>query len=109
MQGDIGNVVMLTQRDEESILRKKGTDGKKRQTLKKKGVNELREKRAKRKKWRGAKHQARARNRASALLQSEIPPSSPAETPENQREPGRSRSDHWSVDLEECLDCLCPH
>ena len=67
-----------------------------RETGKKKGINELseREKRAKRKKWREAKSQARTRNKASALLQSETPPSSPAETPENLREPGPSRLDH---------------
>lgn len=60
-----------------------------RDTGKKNGVNELseREKRAKRKKRRERKSQARARNRASALLQSETPPNSP--------EPGPSRLDHW--------------
>lgn len=69
-----------------------------RETGKKKGVNELseREKRAKRKKWREAKSRARAKNRASALLQSETPPNSPAET-ENQRRPGPSRLDHWKL------------
>ncbi|KAK9526478.1 hypothetical protein VZT92_015175 [Zoarces viviparus] len=51
-----------------------------RETGKKKGVNELseREKRPKRKNWREAKSQARARNMTSALLQSETPPNSPA-------------------------------
>ena len=73
---------MLTQTEEESTLRKKGANGKK--------------KKAKRKKWREAKSQAKARNRASDLLQSETPPNSPAaaETPENQRELGPSRLDH---------------
>ncbi|KAK1902462.1 Vezatin [Dissostichus eleginoides] len=63
-----------------------------RETGTKKGVNELSEraKRAKRKKWREAKSQDRARDRASALLQSETPPDSPA-APENQPEPGLSR------------------
>ncbi|KAK1891792.1 Vezatin [Dissostichus eleginoides] len=62
-----------------------------RETGTKKGVNELSEraKRAKRKKWREAKSQDRARDRASALLQSETPPDSPA-APENQPEPGLS-------------------
>lgn len=74
----------------------------KRQTGKKKGINELseREKRAKRKKWREAKRKARAR--ASALLQLEIPPNSPniPEAPENQPEPGPSRLEHGSLDTE---------
>ncbi|KAK1896542.1 Glucose-6-phosphate 1-dehydrogenase [Dissostichus eleginoides] len=63
-----------------------------RETGTKKGVNELSEraKRAKRKKWREAKSQDRARDRASALLQSETPPDSPA-APENQPEQGLSR------------------
>ena len=60
----------------------------------KKGVNELseREKRAKRKKWREAKSRARARNRASALLQ--------AETPDNPRRPEMIEVKHigeWCV------------
>ena len=57
-----------------------------RETGKKNSVNELseREKRAKRKKWREAKGQARARNRASAMLQSETPPKSSV----NQGPPG---------------------
>lgn len=65
------------------------------ETGKKKGINELseREKRAKRKKWKEAKMLARARVRASALLQSETPPNSP-ETPENEPEPGPSRLEH---------------
>lgn len=47
-----------------------------RETGKKKGVNKpsKREKRAKRKKWRETKRRVRARNRASALLQAETPP-----------------------------------
>lgn len=69
-----------------------------RETGKKKGVNELseREKRAKRKKWKEAKRQARARTSASAVLQSETPPNSPVipETPENHPEPGPSRLDY---------------
>lgn len=67
-----------------------------RETGKKKGVNELseREKRAKRKKWREAKQQVRARNKASALRQSETPPETPpSSSPENQPEPGPSRLD----------------
>ena len=69
---------------------------KERETGKKKGVSELseREKRAKRKQWREAKSQARARHRSSALLQSETPPNSPA-APENQPQPGPSRLNHW--------------
>lgn len=60
-----------------------------RDTGKKKGIDDLseREKRAKRKKWREAKKAARAKSRASALLLSETPPS----TPETEPEPGPSR------------------
>ena len=66
-----------------------------RETGKKKGVNELseREKRAKRKKWREAKRQARSRNKASAVLLSDTPPSSSQETPE----PGPSRLDQCKL------------
>ncbi|XP_049893166.1 uncharacterized protein LOC126385475 [Epinephelus moara] len=51
------------------------------ETGKKKVVNKPseRDNRAKQKKWREAKTQARARNRASALLQSETPPNSSVE------------------------------
>lgn len=66
------------------------------ETGKKRGINKLTEraKRAKRKKWRESKRQARARAKASALLQSEIPPNSPG--PENQPVPGPSRLGHFS-------------
>ncbi|XP_077441214.1 uncharacterized protein LOC144063107 [Vanacampus margaritifer] len=65
---------------------------KQRETGKKKSVHELSEieKWALRKKWREAKSQARARNRTSALLQSETPSNSLAavEFPENHPAPG---------------------
>ncbi|XP_061540768.1 trichohyalin-like isoform X4 [Phycodurus eques] len=70
-----------------------------RETGKKKSVHELSEieKWALRKKWREAKSQARARNRASASLQSETPSNFPADAafPQNQLEPGPSWLDHW--------------
>ncbi|XP_061598342.1 uncharacterized protein LOC133461445 [Cololabis saira] len=65
-----------------------------RETGKKKGINEIseREKRAKRKKWREAKQKVRARNKGSALQQSETPPATPpSSSTENQPEPGPSR------------------
>lgn len=72
---------------------------KNRETGRKKGVSEFseREKRARRKKWREAKCLARAKESASALLQSDTPPNSPtgAESPESQLELGPSRLDHW--------------
>ncbi|XP_019752886.1 uncharacterized protein LOC109532431 [Hippocampus comes] len=72
---------------------------KQRETGKKKSVHELSEleKWAIRKKWREAKSQARARNRASALLQSETPPNSPATAkfPENHHEPFSTLSQTW--------------
>ncbi|XP_061636074.1 cilia- and flagella-associated protein 251-like isoform X2 [Phyllopteryx taeniolatus] len=70
-----------------------------RETGKKKSVHELSEieKWALRKKWREAKSQARARNRASALLQSETPSNFPADAafPPKPLEPGPSWLDHW--------------
>ncbi|KAL7857250.1 hypothetical protein SRHO_G00161490 [Serrasalmus rhombeus] len=80
---------MVTLTEEDSILKKRGPGGRRTDTRKKKGIDELseREKRAKRKKWREAKKAARAKSRAIVLLLSETPPS----TPETQPEPGPSR------------------
>lgn len=69
---------------------------KQRETGKKKSVHELGEleKWAIRKKWREAKSQARARNRAGALLQSETPPNSPATAKFLENHHQHSRLDH---------------